>query len=123
MLFIDEAYSLTRGGEKDFGKEAIDTLVKAQEDYKDEFVLILAGYPDEMDLFMTMNPGLPSRFPIQIDFPDYSLDQLLQIADMMLKEREYVFLPQTLMRFKQYAAGREDALSDGDSAMRASCET
>lgn len=100
VLFIDEAYSLTRGGEKDFGKEAIDTLVKAQEDHKDDFVLILAGYPDEMDLFMTMNPGLPSRFPIQIDFPDYTLDQLLQIADIMLKEREYVFLPQTLMRFK-----------------------
>lgn len=102
VLFIDEAYSLTRGGEKDFGKEAIDTLVKAQEDYKDQFILILAGYPDEMDHFMAMNPGLPSRFPIQIDFPDYTLDELLQIADIMLREREYVFLPQTLMRFKQY---------------------
>jgi stage V sporulation protein K len=102
VLFIDEAYSLTRGGEKDFGKEAIDTLVKAQEDYKDQFILILAGYPDEMDVFMAMNPGLPSRFPIQIDFPDYTLDQLLQIAELMLKEREYVFLPQTFMRFKQY---------------------
>lgn len=102
VLFIDEAYSLTRGGEKDFGKEAIDTLVKAQEDYKDQFILILAGYPDEMDEFMAMNPGLPSRFPIQIDFPDYTLDQLLMIAEKMLKEREYVFLPQTFMRFKHY---------------------
>jgi len=102
VLFIDEAYSLTRGGEKDFGKEAIDTLVKAQEDYKDQFILILAGYPDEMDVFMSMNPGLPSRFPIQIDFPDYTLDQLIQIAELMLKEREYIFMPQTLMRFKQY---------------------
>lgn len=102
VLFIDEAYSLTRGGEKDFGKEAIDALVKAQEDYKDQFILILAGYPDEMDLFMAMNPGLPSRFPIQLDFPDYSLDELLQIAELMLKEREYVFLPQTFMRFKLY---------------------
>jgi stage V sporulation protein K len=102
VLFIDEAYSLTRGGEKDFGRESIDVIVKSMEDYKDQFVLILAGYPDEMDVFMSMNPGLPSRFPIQIDFPDYTLDQLIQIAELMLKDREYVFMPQTLMKFKQY---------------------
>ncbi|GJM69287.1 hypothetical protein HMSSN036_15030 [Paenibacillus macerans] len=68
ILFIDEAYSLARGGEKDFGKEAIDTLVKAMEDQKNQFILILAGYSDEMDFFLSTNPGLPSRFPIQMDF-------------------------------------------------------
>ncbi|HLS91242.1 MAG TPA: AAA family ATPase [Limnochordia bacterium] len=89
ILFIDEAYSLARGGEKDFGKEAIDTLVKAMEDKKDQLVLILAGYRREMELFLQTNPGLRSRFPIQIDFPDYKTAELLQIADLMLKQREY----------------------------------
>ncbi|RFU68439.1 stage V sporulation protein K [Bacillus sp. V59.32b] len=90
ILFIDEAYSLGRGGEKDFGKEAIDTLVKHMEDRQHEFILILAGYSREMDHFLTLNPGLYSRFPIVVDFPDYSIDQLLEIAGMMLDEREYV---------------------------------
>lgn len=89
ILFIDEAYSLARGGEKDFGKEAIDVLVKAMEDYKDELILILAGYKNEMDWFLQSNPGLKSRFPIHIEFPDYSLGELMQIAELMLKEREY----------------------------------
>ena len=73
ILFIDEAYSLGRGGEKDFGKEAIDTLVKHMEDKQHEFILILAGYSREMDYFLTLNPGLESRFPLVIDFPDYSI--------------------------------------------------
>lgn len=96
VLFIDEAYSLARGGEKDFGKEAIDALVKAMEDHKNQFVLILAGYSDEMDWLMSANSGLPSRFPIQIDFPDYQVDELLQIADAMAKEQDYVLMPQTI---------------------------
>jgi stage V sporulation protein K len=90
ILFIDEAYSLCRGGEKDFGKEAIDTLVKSMEDYKNEFVLILAGYSGEMDTFIRSNPGLPSRFPIHLKFPDFSIAELLEIADLMVKQREYV---------------------------------
>lgn len=89
ILFIDEAYSLARGGEKDFGKEAVDTLVKAMEDQKDNLILILAGYKDEMDKFIKTNPGLKSRFPIHIDFPDYSIRELLQIADLMLEKRQY----------------------------------
>lgn len=91
VLFIDEAYSLARGGQKDFGKEAIDTLVKAMEDYKTSLVLILAGYPDEMITFLRTNPGLRSRFPFHIDFPDYTPDELIKIAEIMLREREYVF--------------------------------
>lgn len=89
ILFIDEAYSLARGGEKDFGKEAIDTLVKHMEDNHNDFVLILAGYPYEMDRFLTLNPGLQSRFPFILDFEDYEVDQLLEIARQMAAEREY----------------------------------
>ncbi|MCM3732077.1 stage V sporulation protein K [Fictibacillus nanhaiensis] len=90
ILFIDEAYSLGRGGEKDFGKEAIDTLVKAMEDQQHDFILILAGYPKEMDRFLKLNPGLPSRFPVVISFPDYTADELMEIAKRMLTEREYI---------------------------------
>lgn len=110
ILFIDEAYSLARGGEKDFGKEAIDALVKGMEDHNDKFVLILAGYSDEMDEFMETNPGLPSRFPIQIDFPDYSIDELLQISELMVKEREYVLTPQTCQKLKLHLLEEKSTL-------------
>lgn len=90
ILFIDEAYSLARGGEKDFGKEAIDAMVKGMEDHRDNLILILAGYQEEMDRFLETNPGLRSRFPIHITFPDYSIKELLAIADIMLKQRQYV---------------------------------
>jgi stage V sporulation protein K len=89
ILFIDEAYSLGRGGEKDFGKEPIDTLVKHMEDKQYEFILILAGYSREMDYLLSLNPGLHSRFPLVIDFPDYTIDQLMEIGAKMLAEREY----------------------------------
>lgn len=89
VLFIDEAYSLARGGDKDFGKEAIDTLVKQMEDHKDEFVLILAGYSDEMNDFLQLNPGLPSRFPMILSFPDFSGGELLAISLQMIGSREY----------------------------------
>nr|WP_221301979.1 AAA family ATPase [Texcoconibacillus texcoconensis] len=91
ILFIDEAYSLARGGEKDFGKEAIDTLVKGMEDRHADFVLILAGYPKEMDRFLSLNPGLPSRFPFHISFPNYSVVELVQIAEQMAADRQYAF--------------------------------
>lgn len=94
VLFIDEAYSLARGGEKDFGKEAIDALVKAMEDNKDNLVLILAGYRQEMEWFLQTNPGLRSRFPIHIDFPDYTLDELLSIGNLMFKTRQYELTPE-----------------------------
>lgn len=89
VLFIDEAYSLARGGEKDFGKEAIDTLVKTMEDHKDDLVLILAGYRREMELFLRTNPGLRSRFPIHLEFPDYGIEELVEISELMAKNREY----------------------------------
>lgn len=89
ILFIDEAYSLARGGEKDFGKEAIDAMVKAMEDHKDNLILILAGYHQEMEQFIITNPGLRSRFPITITFEDYSIEQLVEIAELMVERREY----------------------------------
>lgn len=89
ILFIDEAYSLARGGEKDFGKESIDVLVKAMEDHRGELILILAGYQAEMENFLQTNPGLRSRFPIHIDFPDYTQTELLHIAELMCQGRQY----------------------------------
>lgn len=89
LLFVDEAYALARGGERDFGKEAIDTLVKAMEDAKDQFVLILAGYPEEMERFLDANPGLASRLPLHLRFPDYSTRDLLAIAEQMVTARQY----------------------------------
>ena len=89
ILFIDEAYSLARGGEKDFGKEAIDCMVKAMEDKKDEFIIILAGYQKEMENFLLTNPGLRSRFPIHMNFADYNTIELMSIAEQMCQKRQY----------------------------------
>ncbi|MGE7663025.1 stage V sporulation protein K [Peribacillus sp. NPDC097197] len=102
ILFIDEAYSLGRGGEKDFGKEAIDTLVKHMEDRQHEFILILAGYSREMDYFLSLNPGLYSRFPLVVDFPDYTIDQLMEIAGLMLQEREYIMSRDAERKLKEH---------------------
>jgi stage V sporulation protein K len=90
ILFIDEAYTLAQGGEKDFGREAIATLVKNLEDHRQNLVVILAGYSDEMDDFIRCNPGLKSRFPIQVEFPDYSAEEMFEIAVHMFEQREYV---------------------------------
>ena len=113
ILFIDEAYSLSRGGEKDFGREAIDTLVKSMEDHKNEFVLILAGYPEEMKRFLRSNPGLPSRFPIHLRFPDFTIDELLQIAQGMLRERQYRFSEAALNKLRRHL--HEAARFPGDN--------
>ncbi|MBB6449226.1 stage V sporulation protein K [Geomicrobium halophilum] len=101
ILFIDEAYALARGGEKDFGKEAVDTLVKAMEDQFHPFVLILAGYSTEMDRFLHMNPGLPSRFPIQLEFPDFTVAQLMKIAEDMLVDRDYIWTMEAKERLRK----------------------
>lgn len=101
VLFVDEAYSLARGGEKDFGREAIDALVKAMEDHRHNLVLILAGYRDEMEDFLQKNPGLRSRFPIHIDFPDYSADELVNIAEGMAADRDYRLSEEARRRLKE----------------------
>lgn len=89
ILFIDEAYSLYRGKEDSFGLEAIDMLVKGMEDYRDEFVVVLAGYTKEMQVFLEANSGLKSRFPNMIEFPDYTAEQLLLIAKDIAKNMDY----------------------------------
>lgn len=108
ILFIDEAYSLARGGEKDFGKEAIDTLVKAMEDHKDNLIVILAGYKDEMEWFLQTNPGLRSRFPIKMEFNDYTTEELMQIAKLMVEKREYKFSVEALSKFEKILARSKD---------------
>lgn len=90
LLFVDEAYALARGGERDFGKEAIDTLVKAMEDHRGKFVVVLAGYPEPMRVFLRTNPGLHSRFPLMIEFPDFTDIELFKIAESMFRQRQYV---------------------------------
>ena len=89
VLFIDEAYSLYRGEQDNFGLEAIDTLVKGMEDHRDELVVILAGYTKEMETFLTANSGLASRFPNKIEFPDYTADELLDITTVLAKGKGY----------------------------------
>ena len=89
VLFIDEAYSLYRGEQDSFGLEAIDTLVKGMEDHRDELVVILAGYTREMETLLTANSGLASRFPNRIEFPDYTAVELLQITQVLAKNKGY----------------------------------
>lgn len=100
ILFIDEAYALSRGSEgggggdgKDFGREAIDTLVAAMENMRDDLIVIVAGYTDPMKNFIEANPGLKSRFMTYINFDDYAVPQLTEIMDFMLKERGYKIEP------------------------------
>lgn len=89
VLFIDEAYSLYRGKDDSFGLEAIDTLVKGMEDNRDDLVVILAGYTAEMEEFLTANSGLRSRFPNIIEFPDYTGEELLEIAKLTCAGKGY----------------------------------
>lgn len=111
VLFIDEAYSLYRGKDDIFGLECIDTLVKGIEDYRDDLIVILAGYEKEMGVFLTANTGLKSRFPNVIHFPDYTPQELLEISRSIARSRDYVILPecdQDLLAF--YAKTQSDPL-------------
>lgn len=89
VLFIDEAYALTSRGENDYGAEAVDTLLKAMEDHRDDLIVIVAGYIEPMQKFLHSNPGLESRFNRFIDFPDYTLDEMLAIFDMRCENAGY----------------------------------
>ncbi len=119
VLFIDEAYALARGGERDFGREAIDTLVKEIEDRRRDLLVVLAGYPREMDAFLASNPGLVSRLPIMLTFPDYSGEELMEITDSLLREREYELeegARRLLMELFQSLAG-EGRVGDGNARL------
>lgn len=89
MLLIDEAYALARGGENDFGLEAIDTLVKFMEDHRDDLAIVAAGYIEEMNEFIDTNPGLKSRFTRTVTFPDYTTDELVRIFVQLGEKSRY----------------------------------
>jgi SpoVK/Ycf46/Vps4 family AAA+-type ATPase len=117
VLFVDEAYSLIGGGANDFGQEAIDTLVKAMEDYRDRLVVIAAGYPQEMQEFLTSNPGLRSRFSQPLPFPDYELPEMSEILERLALRDGYILtknvIDRVLVHLDQMRAG--DARSFGNA--------
>jgi stage V sporulation protein K len=106
VLFIDEAYSLSSGGENDFGREAIETILKAMEDHRDDLVVIVAGYDEPMKKFLTSNPGLESRFNKYFYFPDYTGEQLMTIFKSMCSKNGYTLSPEA----EKKAADGFDAL-------------
>jgi probable Rubsico expression protein CbbX len=107
VLFIDEAYTLVRPeNERDYGQEAIEILLQAMENQREDLVVILAGYKDRMAGFFESNPGLSSRIAHHIDFPDYSGDELMQIADLMLEPMGYRFDDGARAAFAQYLQAR-----------------
>ena len=111
ILFIDEAYSLVEGGDNDFGREAISTLLKRMEDDRDRLVVILAGYTAEMQRFIDSNPGLQSRFNHYIEFPDYTAAELEQIFQFNLQKNQYVMTPETTTLLREILA---DAVAHKD---------
>ena len=107
VLFIDEAYYLYRQeNERDYGQEAIEILLQVMENQREDLVVILAGYKDRMDTFFQSNPGISSRVAHHLDFPDYMLDELLVIAQLMLAEQMYRFSPEALQAFEAYLKRR-----------------
>ena len=89
VLFVDEAYALVAGGENDFGREAIDTLVKRMEDHRERLIVIVAGYPEDMQTFIAANPGLQSRFTIHLNFEDYTALELVGIFKGFCEKNQY----------------------------------
>lgn len=89
LLFIDEAYSLASDSQRDFGYEAINTIVQEMENSRGDTVVVFAGYPEEMENFFSMNPGLRSRVPFRISFPDYSTDEMAQIVALEAQKRGF----------------------------------
>jgi probable Rubsico expression protein CbbX len=109
VLFIDEAYYLYRPeNERDYGQEAIEILLQVMENQRDDLVVILAGYKDRMDRFFQSNPGMSSRIAHHLDFPDYSVDELVEIAKLMMKEMNYVFGKGSEDVFRQYVEKRKE---------------
>jgi probable Rubsico expression protein CbbX len=109
VLFIDEAYYLHRpDNERDYGQEAIEILLQVMESQREDLVVILAGYGDRMDKFFASNPGFRSRIAHHIDFPDYADDELLAIAELMLRDMNYGFTPDARAEFVRYIALRKN---------------
>jgi probable Rubsico expression protein CbbX len=109
VLFIDEAYYLYKpDNERDYGAEAIEILLQVMENQRDELVVILAGYKEPMDKFYESNPGLSSRIANHIDFPDYSVQELLQIAKIMLDDQQYQLTPEAEIALSEYIKKRKE---------------
>jgi probable Rubsico expression protein CbbX len=109
VLFIDEAYYLHRPeNERDYGQEAIEILLQVMENQREGLVVILAGYKDRMDQFFQSNPGMSSRIAHHIDFPDYTLDELVAIGDLMLGQQSYEFTAETRDVFRHYLDRRRE---------------
>ncbi len=107
VLFIDEAYYLHRPqNERDYGQEAIEILLQVMESDRDRLVVILAGYKDRMDEFFASNPGLASRVAHHIDFPDYTPEELMEIAQRMLERQDYRLSPGAEQAFREYLERR-----------------
>lgn len=107
VLFIDEAYYLHRPeNERDYGQEAIEILLQVMENQRDDLVVILAGYKDRMDTFFRSNPGMASRIAHHVEFPDYTPEELLQIAELMVREMDYRFDEASLTAMRDYIALR-----------------
>jgi len=107
VLFIDEAYYLYRPeNERDYGQEAIEILLQAMENQRDDFVVILAGYRDRMERFFASNPGLASRIAHHIDFPDFTEDELFSIAALMLEKIQYRLSAEAAAALRDYIARR-----------------
>ena len=104
VLFIDEAYTLSNGAANDFGQEAIDTLLKAMEDKREDFVVIVAGYDDLMDEFVHSNPGLESRFNRYIHFSDYNADEMCSIFKLLCDKNQYELSEEAEIALKDYFA-------------------
>lgn len=117
VLLVDEAYALARGDQRDFGQEAIDTLVKLMEDHRDEVVVIVAGYPEEMADFIDSNPGLRSRFPRTILFPDYSDDELVSIFASMAARSAYSCTPEAVEHLRRWFAAQPRGRGFGNARL------
>ncbi len=116
VLFIDEAYALNNKSENDFGQEAIDTLLKAMEDHRDDLVVIVAGYDGLMDRFIHSNPGLESRFNRYLHFDDYTTDEMLDILDLQLKKGQYQLSEDARAAVKDYiVAANTSSISFGNA--------
>jgi len=108
VLFIDEAYYLYKpDNERDYGAEAIEILLQVMENQREDLVVILAGYKEPMDKFYESNPGLSSRIANHIDFPDYTTEELLQIAKLMLDDQQYQLTPDAEVALTQYITKRK----------------
>jgi probable Rubsico expression protein CbbX len=109
VLFIDEAYYLYKpDNERDYGSEAIEILLQVMENQRDDLVVILAGYKEPMDKFYESNPGLSSRIANHIDFPDYTVEELLKISKLMLEEQQYQLTPAAEVALKDYITKRKE---------------